>query len=84
MPVPYWQRPWNDGAREHYDEGEPDPPTCETCGREVDPAELFDGVCDGCAAKNEDAGIDQYYEDSQSPSVEDYEPNPYDGTYSEE
>lgn len=67
MPIPYWQRPWLDGAEEHYREDFEE----EDLGEFEEPPK-------------EDAGIDEYYEDSQSPNVEDYEPNPYDGTYSEE
>ena len=60
MPGIYWFRPI--GFDERDCELEDLPPLCE----------CEDPECEGCQPLNEDAGIDAYYEDSQSPSIEDY------------
>lgn len=51
----FWNRAWLDGAREHYDQGEPDDDdfACRECGGPTDDGEGWDGLCGDCADRRE-------------------------------
>lgn len=72
MSIPFWRRPWLDGAKRFYDDADYSdlPRLCPECGEEYpDDGEM---VCPECRApQNEDAGIDQVTEDQLSPPIED-------------
>lgn len=52
----FWDRPWLDGAKEHYDQGDwddDDLPTCSECGRLLEPDEADFDICSDCINREE-------------------------------
>ena len=87
----FWNRAWLDGAREFYDDGEPDEDdyACRECGAPTDDGEGWDGLCGNCSdrkamaeeAKRKQREVDNHdrrYDDVYSAQQGDIGDEPFD------